>query len=199
MMSGQVQPLSIPGPVRVTAGAIADQRGSFHACLSPGALEQAGAAGFAVADVGWSRSVRGALRGLAVATAAAGAKMVVCPRGEILDVVVDLRAGSPVFGAWHLEQLGEDTDAALYIPPGFGHGFLALTAGTVVMYLRAGPHDQAAERRVNPLDPELGIGWPGQPPKILSPRDAAAPGLAEALAAGILPGYPGLAAAAVTQ
>jgi dTDP-4-dehydrorhamnose 3,5-epimerase len=199
-MLGQVQLLSMAGPVRIDAGAIADARGSFHPGVTEDALDLAGAAGLVFSEVSWSRSVRGALRGLAVATAAAGgAKVVVCPKGEILDVVVDLRAGSPGLGGWHLERLGGKADAALYVPPGFGHGFLALAEDTVVMYLRSGPHEVAGEHRVNLLDPELGIGWPQDPEKILSPGDVAAPGLREALAAGILPDYVGLAAEAVAR
>jgi dTDP-4-dehydrorhamnose 3,5-epimerase len=135
-------------------------------------------------------SVRGALRGIAVtAVPPAQVKVVACVAGEVLDVAVDLRAGSPSFGTWHAERLGQDRRAALVLPPGVGHAFLSLADASAVVYLLSHPNDPGLERRVNPLDPDLGIAWPPGITPVMSPRDAAAPGLRESLEAGLLPAY----------
>jgi dTDP-4-dehydrorhamnose 3,5-epimerase len=143
-----------------------------------------------VAQVNCSVSVRGALRGIAVtAVPPAQAKVVACVAGEVLDVAVDLRAGSPSFGTWHAERLGQGRRAALVLPPGVGHAFLSLADGSAVVYLLSCPNDPGLERRVNPLDSGIGIAWPPEITPVMSPRDASAPGLRESLEAGLLPDY----------
>jgi dTDP-4-dehydrorhamnose 3,5-epimerase-like enzyme len=102
---------------------------------------------------------------------------------------VDLRAGSPSFGTWHAERLGQGRRAALVLPPGVGHAFLSLAGGSAVVYLLSCPNDPGLERRVNPLDPDIGIAWPPEITPVMSPRDASAPGLRESLEAGLLPDY----------
>jgi dTDP-4-dehydrorhamnose 3,5-epimerase len=189
-MAGKVRPLSIPGVVVIEAAGTADARGSFHEYVTEEGLREVTGSGLAVRQVSCSVSARGVLRGIAVMEVPPGqAKLVTCPKGAVLDVAVDLRAGSPAFGCWHMEQLGEDRHAALYLPAGVGHCFLALADGSAVLYLLSQAHDAAREHRVNPLDPSIGIGWPDGIGLVLSPRDAAAPGLDDALRAGFLPAY----------
>lgn len=188
-MDRRIRPLEIPGAMLVEAVGSADERGGFFEYLRAADLRSAGHA-FEVAQVNSSVSVHGALRGIAVtAVPPAQAKVVACVAGEVLDVAVDLRAGSPAFGTWHAERLGQGRRAALVLPPGVGHAFLSLADGSAVVYLLSYPHDPGLERRVNPLDPDIGIAWPPEITPVMSPRDASAPGLRESLEAGLLPGY----------
>jgi len=188
-MNGRLQPLEIPGALLIEAAGSADERGGFFEYLRTADLRAAGHA-FEVAQVNCSVSVAGALRGIAVtAVLPAWVKVVACVAGEVLDVAVDLRPGSPSFGAWHAERLGSGRRAALVLPAGVGHAFLSLADGSAVAYLLSHPHDPGLERRVNPHDPDIGIAWPPGITPVMSPRDAAAAGLRESLEAGLLPGY----------
>jgi dTDP-4-dehydrorhamnose 3,5-epimerase len=194
-MDGRAQPRGIPGVLLIEAAGSADERGVFVEYLTAADLRAAGC-GLEVAQVSCSVSVRGALRGIAVSAAGAGqAKVVACVAGEVLDVAVDLRAGSPTFGTWHAERLGSSRRAAVFLPAGVGHAFMSLAGGSAVVYLLSRPHRAGGERRVHPLDPDIGIGWPPGITPVMSPRDASAPGLRESLDAGLLPGYPACLAA----
>jgi dTDP-4-dehydrorhamnose 3,5-epimerase len=189
-MAGQVRPLIIPDVVLIEAAGSADARGGFCELVTSGVLQQADGCDLAIQQVNWSVSVYGALRGIAVTDVPPRqAKLVTCLKGAVLDVAVDLRTGSPTFGCWHMERLDQDHLAVMYLPPGVGHAFLSLADGSAVLYLLTHDHDAARERRVNPLDPRIGIRWPHGIDPVLSPRDAAAPGLEDALRAGFLPAY----------
>jgi dTDP-4-dehydrorhamnose 3,5-epimerase len=104
------------------------------------------------------------------------AKYVTCVRGAVLDVVVDLRRGSPTFGRWEPVHLDDVDRRAVYLAEGLGPGFCALTDDATLTYLCSSTYNPAAEHAVHPLDPALGIDWPADAP-ILSARDAAAPAL----------------------
>lgn len=99
-------------------------------------------------------------------------KLVICIRGEVWDVAVDVRAGSPTFLKWHGEVLSSDNRRALLIPDGVAHGFQALTDDVELIYCHSMPHKPEAEGGLNPVDPELGVRWP-LPVGVLSARDAA--------------------------
>ncbi len=116
------------------------------------------------------------------------AKHVTCVRGAVLDVIVDLRVGSPTFGRWEGVRLDDVDCRAIYIAEGIGHGFCALGDGATLTYLCSQTYSPHSEHGVHPLDQDLGIAWPVQAP-LLSDRDGAAPSLAQAQAAGILPDY----------
>jgi dTDP-4-dehydrorhamnose 3,5-epimerase len=103
------------------------------------------------------------------------AKYVTCVNGAVLDVVVDLRVGSPAFGQWEAVRLDDDSRHAVFLAEGLGHAFMALT--------------DDAPRGVHPLDADLGIAWPEGTPPLLSPKDEEAPSLAEAERSGLLPSY----------
>jgi epimerase EvaD len=122
------------------------------------------------------------------------AKYVYCPRGSLLDLVVDVRVGSPTFGRWDVALLDPSTFRAVYIPEGVAHGFVALEDDTVLSYLCSTAYNPAAEHGINPLDPALDLPWPDDIEPLLSEKDLAAPTLAEAKAAGVLPSYPDCAA-----
>ena len=116
------------------------------------------------------------------------AKYVTCVRGAVLDVVVDLRVGSPTFGTWEGVRLDDTERAAVYLSEGLGHGFCALTDDATLTYLCSASYSPTGEHGVHPLDPDLGIDWPTEAP-LLSAKDETAPTLAEALASGLLPRY----------
>lgn len=101
-------------------------------------------------------------------------KLVTCLRGAVWDVAVDLRADSPTFLHWHAEELSASNARALLIPPGFAHGFQALTDDAELLYCHSHPYTPGAETGVYPLDQRLGIAWP-LPVAQLSPRDAGLP------------------------
>jgi dTDP-4-dehydrorhamnose 3,5-epimerase len=113
---------------------------------------------------------------------------VTCLRGAVLDAVVDLRVGSPTFGRWEGVQLDDAQRRAVYIPEGIGHGFCALTDDATLTYLCSETYAPDREHSVHPLDADLEIAWPADSP-LVSDRDGAAPTLAEAAEAGLLPDY----------
>lgn len=98
-------------------------------------------------------------------------KLVSCIRGEVWDVAVDLRVGSPTFLRWHTERLSVENGCALLIPEGFAHGFQALTDDVELLYCHSEAYAAHAEGGLNPTDPRLGIAWPLAIAE-LSPRDA---------------------------
>jgi dTDP-4-dehydrorhamnose 3,5-epimerase len=146
-----------------------------------------------VAQVNCSVSRRGVIRGIHYADVPPGqAKYVSCLSGAILDVIVDLRAGSPSFGKWEAVRLDDAAHRAVFLSEGLGHAFMALTDQATVMYLCSTPYAPGREHGVHPLDPALAIAWPLDEvggAALLSDKDADAPTLEEALLAGRLPGY----------
>jgi dTDP-4-dehydrorhamnose 3,5-epimerase len=87
-------------------------------------------------------------------------KLVTCIRGEVWDVAVDVRAGSPTFLQWHAERLSPENGRALLLPEGFAHGFQALTDEAELLYCHSAPYVPGAEGGLNPRDPRLEIAWP---------------------------------------
>jgi dTDP-4-dehydrorhamnose 3,5-epimerase len=137
-----------------------------------------------------SVSRRGVVRGIHFSDVPPGqAKYVTCASGAIIDVVVDLRVGSPTFGRWQAERLDDESRHALYIGEGLGHAFVALSDQATVLYLCSTPYAPSSEHGVHPMDPAIGIAWPDELDPVLSDKDAAAPTLAEAQVAGLLPDY----------
>ena len=118
---------------------------------------------------------RGTVRGMHYQTPPhAEMKLVSCIQGELWDVAVDLRAGSPTFLHWHAEVLSADNNRALLIPEGFAHGFQTLTDGVSMLYCHSATHSLEAERALNAQDPRLVINWPLAITEI-STRDAKHP------------------------
>ena len=102
-----------------------------------------------------------------------------CARGAVLDVVVDLRRGSPTYAAWESAELSEDNARQLYVPVGFAHGFCVLSEEVDVMYKCSSYYAPDLERGIAYDDPDMGIQWPEGVELVVSERDAAAPRLAE--------------------
>jgi dTDP-4-dehydrorhamnose 3,5-epimerase len=180
--------LTVPGAFVFRPTVFDDDRGSFREWYRQETVVAAVGRRLDLAQANWSTSRRGVVRGLHYADVPPGqAKYVVCVRGAVLDVVVDLRVGSPTFGEHAAVRLGEAEPAAVYLAEGLGHAFCALTDDATVLYLCSTGYRPAAEHGVHPLDPDLGLPWPADVVPRLSPRDTAAPSLEQALAAGALP------------
>ncbi len=121
-----------------------------------------------------SRSCKGILRGLHYQRQKPQGKLVYVVRGAVLDVAVDIRKGSPTFGQVECVELNDENCRQLYVPPGFAHGFCALSEVVDFAYKCTDYYDPADERGVLWNDPDLGIQWPVDNP-ILAPRDMAFP------------------------
>lgn len=170
---------SLPGVILIRAKAFPDQRGSFAELYQQSAFEGYGIRARFVQD-NLSRSVRGALRGLHYQLAPhAQGKLVSVLKGEIYDLVLDLRQGSPTFGDWRGRRLSADAPEMLYIPEGFAHGFQSLREGTVVHYKLTAEYAPDFEAGILWNDPELGIPWPIERP-VLNERDRAWPSFGDA-------------------
>jgi dTDP-4-dehydrorhamnose 3,5-epimerase len=127
-----------------------------------------------------SRSTRGVLRGMHFHVGDGVGKLVRCGHGRILDVVVDLRRGSPTYGQWEGVELDDESMRELYVPIGFAHGFCVLSDVADVLYKQTAYYDPAVERGIAWNDPHIGIHWPLPVQElIVSDRDAAAPRLSE--------------------
>jgi dTDP-4-dehydrorhamnose 3,5-epimerase len=129
-----------------------------------------------------SRSGRGTLRGLHYQHPRPQGKLVRCVRGEVFSAAVDLRRSSPRFRSWAGARLSEENRRQLWIPPGFAHGFLALTDGAEVQYKCTEAYHPEFDRAVAWDDPEIAVGWPVEEvgELLLSDRDRAAPKLRDA-------------------
>lgn len=127
-----------------------------------------------------SLSARGVLRGLHFQLRKPQAKLVSCIRGEIFDVAVDVRRGSPTFGRWSGARLGEENHHQLFIPRGFAHGFCVLSEVAEILYKCTDYYDPSDDRGVLWSDPALGIAWPLEDQPLLSAKDAAQPLLRDA-------------------
>lgn len=183
-----MEPLGIEGAWAASRPVHTDTRGSFREWFSGDEFAAATGYRFPIAQANCSTSRRGVVRGIHFADVPPGqAKFVACAGGSVMDVIVDVRVGSPTFGKWISVILGA-TSKAVFLSEGLGHAWAPLTAVATVVYLCSEPYAPASERAVNPLDPALGIEWPAVVP-VTSSRDTAAPTLAEAREQGILPSY----------
>ena len=179
--------LDIEGAWLFTPVQHADDRGRFLEWYREDVFVEATGRALPLAQANSSLSAAGVVRGIHYADVPPGqAKYVYCARGAVVDVVVDLRVGSPSFASTTSIRLDDVDRRALYLAEGLGHGFAALTEDASVTYLCSTPYNPPAERAVHALDPALAVDW-GVAQVILSDRDQAAPSLAEARAAGRLP------------
>lgn len=188
-MSMKVRPLGIEGAYEVVPVVHADGRGSFLEWYRFDRLAAETGHPLRLAQANTSVSTAGVVRGIHFADVPPGqAKYVTCVRGAVLDVVVDIRVGSPTYGHWEGIRLDEVDRRAVYLEEGLGHGFCALTDDATLTYLCSESYNPTGEHTVHPLDPDLSITWPVVAPA-LSPRDQAAPTLAHARRDGLLPDF----------
>jgi dTDP-4-dehydrorhamnose 3,5-epimerase len=183
-----VEQLDIAGAVVFTPRQHRDSRGVFLEQLRADVLTAALGHPMNLAQANTSVSMRGVVRGIHFAQLPPGqAKYVTCPQGAVLDYAVDLRIGSPTFGAHATVRLDDVDRRALYLAEGLGHAFVALSEEATVSYLCSTPFDSAREHGISVFDPELALNWPADVDLVLSDRDRAAPSLAEVRDAGLLP------------
>ena len=186
----QVQPLSIEGVWEFTPLLRADDRGVFLEAFKKNIFTEAVGHDFSLEQMNISVSRAGTVRGIHFADVPPGqAKYVQCLAGRILDVVIDIRVGSPTFGTCDAVELDDSSRKGLYIAEGLGHAFCALSDSATVGYLCSEPFSPTREHGIHPLDPALNLPWPDGQNSLLSAKDAAAPLLADAKAAGLLPVY----------
>ncbi|MHB9857281.1 dTDP-4-dehydrorhamnose 3,5-epimerase [Streptomyces sp. YIM S03343] len=172
-----------------------DERGSFHEWYRGEEFREATGYDLTVAQANYSVSRRSVVRGVHFADVPPGqAKYVKCVSGAVLDVVVDIRVGSPTFGQWEAVRLDDDTHHAVFLAEGLGHAFMTLSDEATFVYLCSTGYSPTREHGLHPLDPAVGIAWPDGVDPVLSEKDAAAPTLAEAQRAGLLPVYADCAA-----
>ncbi|MGW3186100.1 dTDP-4-dehydrorhamnose 3,5-epimerase family protein [Kitasatospora sp. NPDC001119] len=186
----RIEEMKVADAFRITPEQLPDRRGLFFEAWRAGELTELTGRPFAVKQVNFSVSSRNTLRGIHGTKLPPGqAKLVTCVRGAALDVVVDLRVGSPTFGMFDTTLQEAGSGIGVYLPDGLGHAFLALTDDTCMNYLCSQEYVPGTMIDIQALDPELGIPWNLDGPPIRSDKDAAAPTLAEAAAQGLLPSY----------
>ncbi|HEX6548667.1 MAG TPA: dTDP-4-dehydrorhamnose 3,5-epimerase [Candidatus Dormibacteraeota bacterium] len=177
-MEYRVTPTELPGVVVIDTDFFRDERGFF---IEAWHRQRFAALGldFEVVQDNHSRSGRGVLRGIHWQDWSAPlGKLVRCTAGAIFDVAVDLRVGSPSFGRWTSVELSAANMRQVWVPPGFGHAFLALAEGSEVQYKCTGYYTPSAEGCLRWDDAEVGIEWP-QREVIVSAKDAGGMSLAE--------------------
>lgn len=189
-----IEETRIPGAFAVTPQQHRDDRGVFLEWFRSDVFLDTTGHRFTIAQANCSVSAAGTVRGIHFAQLPPSqAKYVTCPSGAILDVVVDIRLGSPTFGQWDALRLDDQNRKALYLAEGLGHAFMALQDDTVVNYLCSAPYAPGREHGIHPLDPAIGIDWPAEGSDgrriepSLSPKDEQAPLLADLVDSGLLP------------
>ena len=186
----RVDILSIGDAWEITPQQHSDDRGTFLETYQAADFEKSVGHRLDLAQVNCSVSRKGTVRGIHFADVPPSqAKYVTCLHGAVLDVVVDIRVGSPTFGQWASVRLDDTDRKAIYISEGLGHAFMALTDDATVTYLCSEPYASGREHGINPLDPALGIDWPAGVEPLLSPKDAEAPTLQQAQDQKMLPAY----------
>jgi dTDP-4-dehydrorhamnose 3,5-epimerase len=175
----RVVPTAIPDVLVVEPRVFGDQRGFFFESWNRRALREAGLDADFVQD-NHSRSARGVLRGLHYQIRHPQGKLVRVVAGEVFDVAVDLRRGSPTFGRHVAITLSAENRKMLWVPPGFAHGFCVTSESADFLYKTTDYWHQEHERTLLWSDPALGIAWPVDGAPLVAAKDAAGTSLATA-------------------
>ncbi len=184
-------PTRLAGPVLIEPKVFGDDRGFFAETFRANVLADAFGITEPFVQDNHSRSTRGVVRGMHFQIGEGASKLVRCGRGAILDVVVDLRAGSPTYGQWEGVELSEENMRLFYVPIGFAHGFCVTSEVADVFYKQSGYYSAAVERGFSFRDPDVAVAWPLPEAELLpSARDVEAPRLRE-VAAELPFGYAG--------
>jgi dTDP-4-dehydrorhamnose 3,5-epimerase len=173
-------PTRLSGPLLVEPTVHGDERGFFVETFRRSFFQEHGLEHVDFVQDNHSRSRRGVVRGMHFQIGDGIGKLVRCARGEIVDVVVDVRRGSPDFGRWEAFTLNDGNHHQVWVPAGFAHGFCVMSEIADVVYKQTGYYDPALERGIAYDDPEVAIEWPlPREQLVASARDAAAPRLSE--------------------
>jgi epimerase EvaD len=184
----KVRELGIPDSYEISTDVFPDDRGLFLNPFRAEALAEAIGHPLHVRQTNHSASKRGVVRGVHFSLLPPSqAKYVYGPRGAVLDIVVDIRIGSPTYGQHDVVRLDDRDFRAIYISEGLGHCAVALEDDAVLSYLCSTEYDPGREKGVSPTDPELALPVPAD--ALLSSRDTGAPTMAEAAEQGLLPTY----------
>ncbi len=173
------RPLGDAGAILFEPQAFGDARGFFVELWREPTYREAGIAESFV-QLNLSGSARGVLRGLHYQEPNPQGKLVSCVQGEVFDVVVDIREGSPHFGKWWGETLSAENHRQVYVPPGFAHGFVVRSDFALFAYLVTAHYDAAGDRAIRWDDPAIGVKWNAVDP-VISSKDEVAPFLANAV------------------
>lgn len=186
-----LQELSIAGACVATHRVFPDERGLFREWFKAEEIASIDE-DFSVQQANYSKSNQWVIRGIHYSLAPQGqAKIVTCASGAIVDVLVDLRTGSPSYLKVEYVELSEDSGRVVYIPSGVGHGFIVESETASVVYLTSSGYAPEYEKAICPTDLELGISWPLPVGElgIISKADLEAPSLAHAKESGTLPTF----------
>ena len=169
----RIHPTDIPGVLRLEPRLFRDDRGFFYEAFNADVFGRHAAEGLPTRFVqdNHSRSTQRVLRGLHYQLRQPQGKLIMALVGEIFDVAVDLRRSSPTFGKWTSATLSGGTHRALWIPPGFAHGFLVLSEQALIHYKASDYYAPEHERTVLWNDPDLAIAWPLEGEPILADKD----------------------------
>ncbi len=184
-----LHPLSISGAYVVAHRVFPDERGLFREWFKAEEINSIDT-DFVVQQANYSKSNQWVIRGIHYSLSPKGqAKVVTCASGAIVDVLVDLRTGSPSYMKIEYVELSEDYGKVVYIPSGVGHGFIVESETAAVVYLTSSGYAPEYEKAICPTDSELGINWPLPVGElgIISKADTEAPSLAYAKESGALP------------
>lgn len=173
----KVRKTQLPGVVVIEPAVHGDARGFFYEAWNKARFAEHGL-GFEVAQSNVSRSARGVLRGLHYQWPNPQGKLVWVLEGEVFDVAVDIRRGSPTFGQWEAAILTGENRKQLWIPEGFAHGFMVTSETATFSYLCTAVYDRAADAGIRWNDARIAVNWPIGEPE-LSARDAALPFLSD--------------------
>lgn len=185
-----VRELTISGALEFTPKVFPDDRGAFLEWFRAEPLEEALGHRLNLVQTNHSISKKGAVRGVHYALVPPGqAKYVYCPQGAFLDVLIDIRVGSPTFGTWDSVRLDTVDRRSVYVSEGIGHMAIALEEDSSLIYLCSSGYNPDREKGLNPLDPAMELPLPTDIDLLLSPKDQNAPTLAEAEQQGLLPTY----------
>ena len=165
----------IPGVLIIEPKVFGDARGFFFESLNLRRWREATGLDSEFVQENHSRSTRHVLRGLHYQIRQPQGKLVRVIIGEVFDVAVDLRRGSPTFGRWTGVHLTAENKRQFWVPPGFGHGFVVLSEAAEFLYLTTDYYAPEHERAIIWNDPDLAIAWPIEAAPLLSPKDAEAP------------------------
>ena len=174
----EIRDTTLPDAKLVVPRVFPDDRGFFAETYRAGALSEAGIDDDFVQD-NHSRSAAGVVRGMHFQIGRGASKLVRCGRGTIVDIIVDIRRGSPAYGRWEAFELSDENMHVLYVPIGFAHGFVVTSEIADVIYKQSNYYSGEVERGFAWDDPDVGIQWPAGLDLKVSERDASAPRLAE--------------------
>ncbi len=179
--------LSIPGLFVLESPVWGDDRGSFREWFKDEDFRDAGIE-FHARQANLSISTKNVVRGLHYSMAEEGqAKVVTCAHGQLDDVIVDIRVGSPTFGRHEIVHLAAGEERSVYVPAGVAHGFCVTSELGALTYLLSSPFNASLELEINPFDEELNVPWTIDGDAVVSPKDAGAPSLRERRDAKELP------------